>query len=138
MLSRRQFAVIAATVTAAVLSGAQSLDQGFPPLAGVNIAIGNQTEIDQVLGALREFGRMERLTISEDKILKQGRDVAQIKLERDQQTFFYMSNFGDANSFQLIAYSHVSKEVWRPLWNRLIEKVAATVGSQRISATFEN
>ena len=138
MLSRRQFAVIAATVTAAVLSGAQSLDQGFPPLAGVNIAIGNQTEIDQVLGALREFGRMERLTISEDKILKQGRDVAQIKLERDQQTFFYMSNLGDANSFQLIAYSHVSKEVWRPLWNRLIEKVAATVGSQRISATFEN
>jgi hypothetical protein len=50
----------------------------------------------------------------------------------------YMSNFRDAKSFQLIAYSHVSKEVWRPIWNRLIEEVTATVGSQRISATFEN
>ena len=138
MLSRRQFAVIVATFTAAVVSGAQSLDQGFPPLTGVNIAIGNQTEIDQVLEALREFGKLERLTISEDKIFKQGRDVAQIKLERDQQTFFYMDNFHDAKCFQLIAYSHVSKGVWQPIWNRLIEKVTATVGSQRISATFEH
>jgi hypothetical protein len=120
------------------VSDAQSLDQGFPPIAGVNIAIGNQTEIDQVLGALREFGKLERLTISEDKIFKQGRDVAQIKLERDQQTFFYMDNFRDAKSFQLIAYSHVSKGVWQPIWIRLIEKVTATAGSQRISAAFEH
>jgi hypothetical protein len=62
MLSRRQFAVMAAAFSAAVMAGAQNLDQGFPPLAGVNIAIGNQTETDQVLGALREFGRFERLT----------------------------------------------------------------------------
>jgi hypothetical protein len=129
---------MAATFTATVMSDAQSLDQGFPPLAGVNIAIGNQTEIDQVLGVLREFGRLERLTISEDAILKQGRDVAQIKLDRDQQTFFYMDNFRDAKSFQLIAYSHVSNAVWQPIWNRLIEKLTATVGSQRISATFEH
>jgi hypothetical protein len=55
-----------------MMSVAQSLNQGFPPLAGANIAVANQTEIDQVLGALREFGRWERLTISEDTISKQG------------------------------------------------------------------
>jgi hypothetical protein len=82
MLSRRQFAVIAATFTAAVMSGAQSLDQEFPPLAGVNIVIGNQIEIDRVLGALREFGRLERLTISEDKILKQGLTTKTLYLGR--------------------------------------------------------
>jgi hypothetical protein len=138
MLSRRQFAMMAATFAAAVMSGAQSLDEGFPPLAGVNIAVGNQTEINQVLGALREFGRSERLTISEDTMVKQGRDVAKIKLERDQQTFFYMDNFRDAKSFQLIAYSHVSKGVWQPIWNRLIATLTAAVGSQRISTIFEH
>jgi hypothetical protein len=138
MLSRRQFAVIAASFMAAVTSGAQSLDQGFRPLGGVNIASGNQTEIDQVLDVLREFGRLERLTISEDNILKQGRNVAQIKLERDRQTFFYMDNFRDAKRFELMAYSHVSKGVWQPIWNRLIEKLTATVGSQRISAIFDD
>jgi hypothetical protein len=130
--------VIAAAFTAAVITGAQTLDQGFPPLAGVNITIGNQTEIDQVLAALRDFGSLERLTVSEDNIPKQGRDVVQIKLERDPQTVFYMDNFHDARSFQLMAYSHVSKGVWQPIWNRLIEKLATTVGSQRISVTFED
>jgi hypothetical protein len=65
------------------------------------------------------------------------RDGVQIKLERDQQTFFFMSNFRDAKSFQLTAYSHVSKDVWQPIWNRLIEELTAKVGSQQISAAFE-
>jgi hypothetical protein len=132
--SRRQIVLAAVTFATAASSGAQSLDQGFLPLAGVKIAVANQTEIDQVLVALREFGKLERLDISEGEIPKQGRDVGQIKLEHDQQTFFFMSNFRDVKSFQLTAYSHVSKSVWRPIWNRMIEKLTATVGSQRISA----
>jgi hypothetical protein len=111
--------------------------------SGISAACGCQycyrePDRDQVLGALREFGKLERLTISEDNILKQGREVAQIKLDRDQQTFFYMDNFHDAKSFQLIAYSHVSNAVWQPIWNRLIVKLTATVGSQRMSASFEH
>jgi len=137
MWSRRQIVLATVTFTAAVRSGAQSLEQGFPPLAGVNIAVGNQTEINQLLAALREIGRLERLAVSEGTFPKQGRDVVQIKLERDQQTFFFMSNFRDAKSFQLTAYSHVSKDVWQPIWNRLIEKLTAKVGSEQISAAFE-
>jgi hypothetical protein len=137
MLSRRQFTVMATTFSAAVILGARSQDRGFPPRAGIAIAIGNQTEIDQVLGALREFGGLERLSIAEDKIPRQGRDVVQIKLERGSETFFYMDNFHDPRSFQLTAYSHSPKDVWQPVWNRLIEKVTSTVGKQRISGAFE-
>jgi len=39
---------------AAVMSGAQSLDEGFPPLAGVNIAAGNQTENQSSAGSFCE------------------------------------------------------------------------------------
>jgi hypothetical protein len=135
--SRRQIVLAAVMFAAVASSSGQSLDQGFPPLAAVKIAVENQTEIDQVLAALREIGRSERLAILEGQFPKQGRDVVQVKLERDQQTFFYMSNFRDAKSFRLTAYSHVSKDVWQPIWNRLIEKLSSTMGSQKISTVVE-
>jgi hypothetical protein len=137
MWSRQRLLLAALIVTAAVTSGAQSIEQGFPPLAGVTIAALSQTEIDQVLAELRDLGRTERLTLSEGRFPKQGRDVVQIKLERDLQTFFYLDNFRDAKRLQLTAYSHAPKNVWHPIWSRLVEKLTATVGSQRVSDAFE-
>jgi hypothetical protein len=137
VLTRRQVVLVAVACVAVARSGARSQDQGFPPLAGLKISIHNQIDIDHTMATLREIGKFERLAISEGRFPKQGRDVMQIKLERDPQTFFYMDNFSDANSFELTAYSHVSKDVWHPIWKRLIEKLTEKVGSQKLSDVYE-
>jgi hypothetical protein len=107
--------------------------EGFPPLASVLISVSvSDSQASRVVAALRTFAATENLTIQEGQFPRAGRPVVQVTLRQGDRIIFHISNFSSQGVFRLTVYSHGGREVWAPIWTRLLSRLSDVVGSTNI------
>jgi hypothetical protein len=120
--------VIAIVIVAASASAAEDRKpEPYLPLAHVVVDVANG-RVDQLIQMFREFAEARHFRLVLGAYPKRMRQVTNMKLHIGRDSYFYGSNFRDAESFELIAHSHETVAVWQPAWNDLIARISSEFG----------
>ena len=82
------------------------------------------------IATLKKFAADEHLVFQEVTFSRQGRKVYSGSIHLNEGTFFQAQNSHDPTKFELFAYSHEAKEVWEPIWNKLINEITRGFGEK--------
>jgi hypothetical protein len=112
----------------------------FDPLAmfRINVLPPDQQDLAQIVDS---FAQAHHFQIGDDVPLAVLPGLGRRPAEREiyivgspsnPDTFFRLSNFRKEDVFELIAYSHQSKDVWLAPWNELISIITAKFGEANV------
>jgi hypothetical protein len=128
----RRAAMIAGLTLAGSVAKAQKSREPYAPLAhAIVTALPGETSrifLDEV----NRFVKENRLEIKTGPFPKEGRWVANIKIELGTDSMFTIDNFLSENEFYVIAYSHEDRSVWLDAWNKLIDRIESRLGKNHI------
>jgi len=103
----------------------------FEALAGVVVHLDDQQ--GNLVSLLQGYAEENHFRIVvKDLLPRKGRKVLQVQMYLSDRSHFYGDNFLDATKFSMHAYSHEQGSVWRNKWQRLIEKLKETFGSESV------
>jgi hypothetical protein len=117
--------------------------QAFAPLAmfRINVSAQDQQDLVQIVEG---FAQAHRFRIGGDIPLSSSlplfgrrlvrREIDIIGMPDERNTFFRIENFRSEEIFELVAYSHESKEVWFAPWNELISLITARFGEANVKS----
>ena len=120
---------------------ARAARKGFPPLAGVrvNVSAEPQQVLIQIVDGFAQahhFRTEGDVPLSGLPLLRRQlveREIDIIGQSNERNKFFLLSNFRREDIFELMAYSHESKEVWSDPWNELISLITARFGEASVT-----
>lgn len=144
MLKMVRFAIVLLSLctpfVARVHAGNSAEGQAFAPLAMIRVKVPQQNQQD-FTHIVESFAEAHSFRIG-GEIPGSGLPLFGRRVERreiyitgspyDRSTFFHIENFRDEEIFELVAYSHESKEVWSSPWSELISLIAAKFGEANL------
>jgi hypothetical protein len=98
----------------------------------VNLA---DAEMSPFIQTIRSFAASRNFRLVLGGYPKFTRSVINLEIHVGRDSYFYGSNFLDANRFVLIARSHEEDSVWQPAWKELIANISLQFGEDRITQT---
>jgi hypothetical protein len=123
---------ILAFVLLMLLENVVCAQEAYLPLAGVKVSLQESRSNDFVRG-IERYADARHYKVESGNFPKQGRAVTNLLIRISDKTFFHADNFRDANSNELIAYSHEGPEIWKDPWNELISFLSAQFGEANIT-----
>jgi hypothetical protein len=106
--------------------------QPYLPLAQVDINVAGGHGSADVIRTIRTFATARRLRILRGDFPKLGRSVTNVRIVIGDKTFFKLHNFSDADTFELIAYSHDDPATWRNIWSELVAILSSEFGESNV------
>jgi hypothetical protein len=108
----------------------------FLPLAKARINVPSQDQ-DALIQLVDSFAQSHHFLTEGNNFPRFGGHVVEREMDitgkpNQRRTFFMLGNFRNQNVFELVAYSHESKDVWWVPWNELISLIAARFGEATI------
>jgi hypothetical protein len=104
----------------------------FLPLARVQIKIPEDDSV-RFVEILRRFCGEFSIRVMEGNFPKDGRSIRNLTIQINDQTFFHLDNFHNSKIFDLNAYSHEDEAKWKPVWDRLLDRLQQTLGGDQIA-----
>jgi hypothetical protein len=144
MLKTARFAIVLLSLctpfVARVHAGNSADGQAFAPLAMIRVKVPQQDQQD-FIHIVEGFAEAHSFRIG-GEIPASGLPLFGRRIERreiyitgspdERSTFFHTENFRDEEIFELVAYSHESKEVWSDPWTELISLITAKFGEANV------
>jgi hypothetical protein len=144
MRKTARFAIILLSLWTPFVTRAHARDsaegQAFAPLAMIHVKVTQQDQRD-FIHIVEGFAEAHGFRIG-GEIPASGLPLFGRRIERreiditgrpdERITFFHIENFRDEEIFELVAYSHESKEVWSGPWSELISLITAKFGEANV------
>jgi hypothetical protein len=144
MLKTARFAIVLLSLwtpfVARVHADSTREGQAFAPLAMVHVKVAQQDQQD-FIHIVEGFAEAHGFRIG-GEVPASGLPLFGRRIERrevhitdgpdERNTFFHIENFRDEEIFELVAYSHESKEVWSGPWSELISLITAKFGEANV------
>jgi len=114
--------------------------QAFAPLAMIHVKVSPQNQQD-FINIAESFAEAHSFRIEDHVPLAVLPGLGRRPAEREiyivgspsnPDTFFRVSNFREEDMFELIAYSHQSKDFWLAPWDELISVITAKFGEANV------
>jgi hypothetical protein len=125
--ARLGFVIAIIIVTASASAAEDPKHEPYHALAHVVVDVANG-RVDQLIQMFTEFAEARHFRLVLGAYPKGMRQVTNLELHIGRDSYFYGSNFRDAESFELIARSHETVAVWQPAWNDLIARISSEFG----------
>jgi hypothetical protein len=139
-----RFAIVLLSLLTALVERVHALDsnegQAFAPLAMIHVRVSQQDQ-QNLMHVVESFAEAHSFRIG-GEIPASGLPLFGRRVERheidiigrpnERNTFFLIENFHDEEIFELVAYSHESKEVWLAPWSELISLITAKFGEANV------
>jgi hypothetical protein len=117
-----------------LLIGTQAVAQeetAYSPLIGAEIHP-DASQASDLPALIATIAKDEHLQVASGNFDRAGQPVINMTLRLDGQTFLHFGNFRNPSAFELVMYSHESKSVWAPIWDRMVVRLKASVGPAEI------
>ena len=132
MWSRREMLLTLAAATLSPGSPAQEADAKDTPLSHATLIVKGPKDDAQLEQVLREFCAAEHLELARKSRSVGGRQILDFSTTAVEKTYFSATNEPAPGSFDIYVFSRAPREVWQPLWNRLIQRIRQQVGPNRV------
>lgn len=121
-----------AVVLLVLLANVAYAQEAYLPLAGAKVFL-REAESDDFVQAIERYADAGHYKLGRAVIPKRGRMVVVLGVHISDKTHFTATNFRDADTFELTAYSHEEAGVWKNPWNALISSLSSRFGDGNVT-----
>ncbi len=121
-----------AVVLLVLLANVACAQEVYLPLAGAKVFL-REAESDDFVQSIERYADAGHYKLERAGIPKRGRPVVVLQIRISDKTHFTIDNFRDADTFELVAYSHEEAEVWKNPWNALISSLSSRFGEGNVT-----
>jgi len=104
----------------------------YDALAGAKVFL-QESRSNDFVQSIKRYADARHYKAESGNYPKQGRTVVNLEIRISDKTFFHASNFRDADTYELIAYSHEGPEVWKGPWNELFSFLSSQFGEGNVT-----
>lgn len=104
----------------------------YKPLAGAKVFL-QESQSDDFVQTIERYTDAGHYKLERAVTPKRGRPVVIFQIRISDKSHFTIDNFRDADTFELVAYSHEGAEVWENPWNELISSLSSRFGEGNVT-----
>jgi hypothetical protein len=123
---------ILAFVLLVLLENVVCAQEPYHALAGAKVVL-QETRRNDFVQSIERYAEVRHYKVESGNYPKQGRAVVNLLIRISDKTHFIASNFRDADTYELIAYSHEGPEVWQEPWNELFSFLSSQFGEANVA-----
>jgi hypothetical protein len=101
-------------------------------LAGAKVFL-RESQGSDFMQSIERYADARHYKLERGDFPMQGRTAVNLRIRISDKTFFIISNFHDADTYELTAYSHEGAEVWKNPWNALISSLSSQFGDGNVT-----
>jgi hypothetical protein len=123
---------ILALVLLVLLENVVRAQEAYDPLAGAKVFL-QESRSNDFVRSIERYADARHYKVESGNYPKQGRAVVNLLILISDKTHFHASNFRNADTYELIAFSHEGPEVWKEPWNELFSFLSSQFGEANVT-----